>query len=174
MADDLTTNAAGGDLGLAGAPVVPAAPPISMGEAASRKEAFLADKTKTTALLNGDVNATAEWRLITENIYQAPQVAAPRDEVTEALNASGGYQLPADVLQEYRENRPVTSQERRFALAKFEDFKNSPEWFAKYQRGDMQCRRDLTLVQSILSRPAKDPVPGADIPNVGPGHKPQT
>jgi len=158
MADDVVMLAAASDLAVPGAgPVVPAAPPpISMAEAASRKAEFLADKTKTAALMNGDVNATAEWKLITDNLYQAPQVTAPRDEVTNHLQESAGGTLPEAVLAEYRENRPVSPAEYRMARTRFDSRLQDKEWIAKLNRGDLDTKKELVLVQSILSRPIRD------------------
>jgi hypothetical protein len=100
---DEVIPAAGHDLGIPGAVAPPTPQPaFSMQEAASRKEAFLADKEKTAALMNGDVAATNEWRLITQNLWQPPQFTQPRDEVTEHLQESSGYQLSPEVLQEFR------------------------------------------------------------------------
>lgn len=156
MADDLTTNAAGGDLQIPGAPVVPAAPAMSPAEAASRKSEFLASKEKTTALMNGDAAATNEWRLITQNLYQPPQFTQARDEVTEHLWESSGYTLRPEVLQEFRENRPVSPDEYRFARARFDARKQDPEWISKLNRGDPETKKELALIQSILSRPVRD------------------
>jgi hypothetical protein len=156
MPDDLTTNAAGGDLGLPGAPVVPAAPAMSPAEAASRKSEFMANKEKTTALMNGDAAATAEWRLITQNLWQPAQFTQPRDEVTEHLQESSGYALSPEVLQEFRENRPVTPDEHRMARVRFDARKQDPEWIAKLNRGNPEVKKELALIQSILSRSVRD------------------
>jgi hypothetical protein len=96
MSDDTTITAAGHDLGVPGAVAPPVPPPVSMAEAASRKGAFLADKVKTTALMNGDVGATNEWRLINDHLWQAPAIIGPRDEAVQHLNESTGYALPKD------------------------------------------------------------------------------
>jgi hypothetical protein len=80
MADDIMPAAAG-DLGMPGAAVVPSTPPLSMSEAASRKAEFLADKTKTAALMAGEIHASTEWRNRTNSLYQPPEITAPRDEV---------------------------------------------------------------------------------------------
>ena len=130
-----------------------------MAKAASRKQEFLSDQTKINALMAGDVKATAEWQLITNHLYQPPQVTAPRDEVTNHLQESSGYTLPPEVLQEYRENRPVTSDEYRMARAKFDSRLQDREWQAKLNRGDLEAKKELALIQSILSRPVRDNPP---------------
>jgi hypothetical protein len=156
MADNLPTDAAGGDLELPGATVVPAAPAFSMQEAASRKEAFLQDKTKTAALLNGDATATAEWRLINDHLWQAPAIIGPRDDVTNHLQESSGHQLSAEVLAEFRENRPVSVADYKLAQQRLESRKQDPEWLKKYFRGDHETRKEVALINSILSRPISD------------------
>jgi hypothetical protein len=87
MSDDITP-AAGHDLGVPGAVAPPTPQPaFSMQEAASRKEAFLADKEKIAALMAGDVAASNEWKLINDHLWQAPAIIGPRDQVAEDLNA---------------------------------------------------------------------------------------
>jgi hypothetical protein len=157
MTDDIITNTAGHDLGVPGAVAPPAPQPaFSPAEAQSRKSEFLANKEKTTALMNGDVGATNEWRLITENLYQPPQFTQGRDEVTGHLQANSGYQLRDEVLQEFRENRPVTPAEYRMAQQRLESRKQDPEWRAKYFRGDHEALKEVALINSILSRPVRD------------------
>jgi hypothetical protein len=159
MTDDVIP-AAGHDLGIPGAVAPPTPPPaFSMQEAASRKEAFLQDKTKTTALLNGDVGATNEWRLINDHLWQQPQFTQPRDEVTEHLQASSGYQLSDEVLAEFRENRPVSPAEYKLAQQRLDSRKNDPTWLAKYMRGDHEAKKEVALINSILSRPIRTPEP---------------
>jgi hypothetical protein len=157
LSDDTIIPAAGYDLGVPGAVAPPAPPPpMSMAEAASRKSEFLANKEKTAALMNGDVGATNEWRLINEHLWQPPQHTQPRDEVTEHLQESSGYTLSPEVLQEFRENRPVTPDEYRMARARFDARKQDPEWIAKLNRGNPEVKKELALIQSILSRPVRD------------------
>jgi hypothetical protein len=158
MADDLNiTPAAAADLSVPGAaPAVPAPPPMSMQEAADRKSAFLADKTKTTALMNGDVAATSEWRLITENLYQAPQVTLPRDEVTNHLQESAGHSLSPEILDEFRRNDPVAPDVRRATEALWEDRKSDPDWIARFNRNEIKAKKEWALITSILSRPVRD------------------
>jgi hypothetical protein len=142
--DDLNIMpAAAADLAVPGAPPpVPAAPVMSVAEGLSRKAEFVADKTKTTALMNGDIAATNEWRAIVNAISAPPPMpTAPRDEVTNDLNAASGFQLPAEVLQEYRENRPVTPDEHRMARARFEARIADPDWRAKINRGDLETKK---------------------------------
>jgi hypothetical protein len=156
MTEDNVIPAVAGDLKVPGSPVVPEAPPISMAAAASMKEAFLADKTKTTALLDGDAAATAEWRLINDHLWQPPQFTQPRDEVTEHLQESSGYALSPEVLQEFRENRSVSPAEHRMARQRLESRKQDPEWLTKYFRGDHEVKKEVALINSILSRPISD------------------
>jgi hypothetical protein len=159
MADDLVIQpAAAADLEVPGAP--PAAPvvPMSVAEGLSRKQEFLANKEKMAALMNGGVRESDEWRMIVSAISaQPPAATAPRDQVTEDLNAASGYSLPAEVLQEYRENRPVTPDEYRIARARLDSRIQDPDWRAKYGRGDLEAKKEMALIQSILSRPIRDP-----------------
>jgi hypothetical protein len=47
---------------------------MSMAEAAARKTEFLGSKEKMAALMAGDAAVSAEWKLITQNLWQAPAV----------------------------------------------------------------------------------------------------
>jgi hypothetical protein len=157
MTDDNVLPGAGHDLGVPGAaPPPPSPPPMSPAEAASRKSDFLASKEKMSALMAGDAAVTAEWKLITQNLWQPQQFTQPRYEVTEHLQSSSGYQLSPEVLQEFRENRPVTPDEHRMARARFDARKQDPEWIAKLNRGNPEVKKELALIQSILSRPVRD------------------
>jgi hypothetical protein len=132
-------------------------PPMSPNEAASRKSEFLASKEKMAALMAGDAAAGAEWKPTTQNLWQPPQFTQPRDEVTEHLQSSSGYQLSPEVLQEFRENRPVTPDEYRMAQQRLESRKQDPQWLAKYMRGDHEAKKEFALITSILSRPIRNP-----------------
>jgi len=136
----------------------PSVPVISYAEAQSRKAEFFADKEKMAALMRDDVSAVAEWRLITKGLSAQPQTpTGPREEMTEHLNASSGYTLSDEVLQEFRDDRPVTPNEYRMARARFDSRPQDKEWIAKLNRGDLETKKELTLIQHILSRRVRDP-----------------
>lgn len=157
MSEDTVIPAAGHDLGIPGAVAPPAPPPpISMAEAASRKSEFLASKEKMAALMNGNSAASNEWQFITQNLWQPPQFTQPRDEATEHLQESSGHTLSPEVLEEFRSNQPVSPAERRLAEQRLESRKNDPVWLAKYMRGDHETRKEVALINSILSRPVRD------------------
>src|SRR5262249_13342952 len=123
MTDSADNATTANDLGLA--PVVPAAPPMSVAEAVSRKSEFFADKAKMDALMAGDVNVTAEWRNIVNAISVQPATPTDlREEATEHLQQTAGFTLRPEVLEEFRSNAPVSPLERHFAQAKFEELKN--------------------------------------------------
>jgi hypothetical protein len=152
------TNTAAGDLSLPGGRPAPDVPQMSVSEATSRKNEFMADKAKVDALMAGDADATATWRSIVNAISAQPLTPTdPREEAAEALQQSAGFQLSEEVLQEIRENRPVSPLERHFAQSKFDEFKNDPAWIQALNRGSMKERKELALIQSILSRPVRDP-----------------
>jgi hypothetical protein len=130
---------------------------MSYAAAQSAKQAFFADKAKMDSLMAGGVDATNEWRAIVAGLSAQPAAPAdPREAAAEHLNACAGYNLSEEVLQEFVENRPVSPLEQHYAQSKFEEMKQDREWFARYQRGEIQARREMALVQSILSRPVKD------------------
>jgi hypothetical protein len=148
-------NSAGGDPG-----AQPDVPPMSYAAAENRKAEILASAELRQKIMDGDVETTVEWRRITEALSRPPETPTlEREAAAEALNASAGYSLSEEVLQEFVENRPVTPIERRFALNKFEELKNDSEWFARYERGEIRARKDMALIQSILSRPVRDSQP---------------
>jgi hypothetical protein len=154
---DNTTNNASGDLSLPGAQPAPEVPPLSYAAAESRKQEILASAELRQKIMDSDAEMTAEWRRITVALSRPPETpTAPREAAADALNASAGYGLSPEVLQEFVENRPVSPQEVYFARAKFDELKQDPSWFQRYQRGDMEARRQMALINSILSRPVKD------------------
>jgi hypothetical protein len=157
MSEDNPPTGVATDLGMA-APAAPSVPPMSAAEAQSRKGEFFADRAKMDALMKGDVAATNEWQAIVAGLSaQPPAPTAPRDDVTEHLNASSGYTLAQDVLDEFREDRPVTPDEYRMARARFDARESDPQWVAKLNRGDLETKKELALIQSILSRRVRDP-----------------
>jgi hypothetical protein len=156
MTDDVTTNAAGGDLSLPGAQVVETPPPISMAAAADMKAAFLADKAKMDLLMQGDVNVTAEWKLITRNLWQAPAIIGPRDQAVEDLNESTGHSLPQDVLEEFRRGDSVTPETLRMANARWDSLIRDPDFIARFGRKEPEAMRQWGAIVSIRSRPIKD------------------
>ena len=156
MADDLTTNAAGGDLALPGAPVVPAAPAMSMQQAADLKASFLASREKMDALMAGDVAATNEWRDITNSLWQAPQIVGSRDQVVADLDASAGYNLSPGTLEEYRRNDSVTPETRRWADARWESLIQDPDFRARFNRKETEAMKQWGAYVSIRSRPVRD------------------
>jgi hypothetical protein len=62
-------------------------------------------------------------------------------------------------MQEIVENRPVSPLERHYALSKWEELKQDPDWFQRYQRGEQKALKEKALVDSILSRPIRDAQP---------------
>jgi hypothetical protein len=153
MTDNTTTA---NDLGLA--PAAPAAPQMSVAEAASRKNEFFADKAKMDALMAGDISATEEWRNIVNSISAQPAAPTdPRQEATDHLQQSAGFTLHPDALAEFAQNRPVSPIERHYALSKWEELKQDADWFQRYQRGEQKALKEKALIDSILSRPIRDP-----------------
>jgi hypothetical protein len=156
MTDDTIIPAAAGDLSLPGAQVVPEAPPISMQAAADMKAAFLADKAKMNLLMQGDVNVTAEWKLITQNLWQAPAIIGPRDQAVEDLNESTGHSLPQDILDEYRRNDPVSPETLRMANARWDSLIRDPDFIARFNRKEPEAMKQWGAICSIRSRPVRD------------------
>jgi hypothetical protein len=162
LSDDIIP-AAGHDLGIPGAVAPPAPPPpMSPSEVASRKSEFMANKEKTAALMNGDVTATAEWKLINDHLWQAPAIIGPRDQAAEDLNAPTGYALPDSVVDEYRRNDPVTPEVRRAAEHRWDALIRDPEFIARFNRKEPEAMKQWGAYVSIKSRPVRDsqPQPG--------------
>jgi hypothetical protein len=152
------TNNASGDLSLPGSQPAPDVPPLSYAAAESRKLEMINDAEIRNKIMAGDVDANAEWKRVVEALSRPPETpTGGREAVAEQLNASAGFQLSEEVLREFVENRPVSPQEVYFAREKFNELKNDPSWFQRYQRGDMEARKQMALINSILSRPIQDP-----------------
>jgi hypothetical protein len=94
--------------------------------------------------------------LITNNLYQPPEITAPRDEVTAHLQESAGHSLSAEILAEFQRNDPVTLETRRATEALWEDRKSDPDWIARFNRHEVKAKKEWALITSILSRPVRD------------------
>jgi hypothetical protein len=81
MADDIMPGDIGGVEGTTAAPGMPRSPAADERGGIAERLEFLADKTKTAALMAGEINASTEWRNRTNSLYQPPEITAPRDEV---------------------------------------------------------------------------------------------
>jgi hypothetical protein len=153
-------DTAAGDLNLPDARPAPEVPPLSYAAAESRKAEIMNDPALRQAILDENVDAVAEWRRITYALSRPPDTpTTPLAEAAQHLQQTSGQQLNDFQMQEIQENRPVSPQERHFALSKFEEFKNDADWFRRYQAGNMEARKQMALVQSILSRPVRDEQP---------------
>jgi hypothetical protein len=156
MTDDITP-AAGYDLGVPGAVAPPAPPPpMSLSEAADRKASFLADKAKMDALFRDEAQAVAEWRQITNNLWQAPAIIGPRDQAVADLNESTGYSLPQDILDEYRRKDPVTPETLRMANARWDTLMRDSDFLARFNRKEPEAMKQWGAIVSIRSRPVRD------------------
>jgi hypothetical protein len=154
------TNNAATDLAIPGAePSTPAAPQMSVAEAASRKNEFMADKAKVDALFAGDVSATEEWRNIVNAISAQPVATTGREAVADDINAASGYSLSPEVLDQVRNNTPITPEERRWTLALWEEKKQDPDFIARLNRGEMKARKEMALININLASPVRDPNP---------------
>lgn len=132
---------------------------MSPSEAASRKAEFMADQKRVDALMAGEVNATSEWRNITNSRYAAPPPAGTREELAEHLDAASGYQLSPEIMQEVRDNTPITPHERQATEALWRDRQRDPEWFGRLMRGERKALKEKALIDFMLSRPVRDPQP---------------
>jgi hypothetical protein len=156
---DNEINTAAGDLAIPGGrPAPEPPPPLSYAAAESRKQEILASAELRQKIFDGDIDATVEWRRLTEALSRPSETSAdPRTEAAEHLQQSAGYTLAPEIVQEIVENRPVSPLERRFAQAKWDELKRDADWFQRYQRGEQKALKEKALVDSILSRPVKDP-----------------
>src|SRR5262245_8779192 len=124
-------------------PNQPAPEPLSYASAESRKAELIADAEFCNLLLNGDVAANAEWKRVVEAISRPPEIPTGREAVVEAINAASGYTLSSEVLQQVREDRPITPEERRATVALWESRQRDPEWVARLNRGDLAAKKEL-------------------------------
>jgi len=157
------TNTAAGDLGMPGAqpaPTAPAAPPMSYAEADSRRAEFMQSAELRDKLMAGDVETTHLWKRITEGLSAPPETpAGQREELVEHINASSGYQIRPEVLEHVRTNGSITPDERRMTIALWESRKADPDWIARFNRGDLEARKEMALININLASPVRDPNP---------------
>lgn len=153
------TNTASGDLSLPGSQPAPEPlPPLSYAEANDRRVEFMQSAELRDKLMAGDVETTHLWKRIVEGLSaQAAAPASPLAEAAQHLQQTSGDQLNDFQILEIEENHPVTPLIRRKTEALWQDRKSDAQWFARYQRGEMTARKEMALIQSILSRPVRDP-----------------
>jgi hypothetical protein len=131
---------------------------MSHAEATSRKGEFLADQAKMDALMKGDVTVTHEWQAIVAGLSARPAtMTGPRDDLAAHLQECSGHTLSPEVLQEIRDNPPITPDERHQTLALWEDRQRDPQWRARLNRGELKAKQEMALIQFMLSRSVRDP-----------------
>jgi hypothetical protein len=131
---------------------------MSYAEAESRKAEMINDAETRNKIMAGDVATTAVWNRVVEALSRQPELpATPQEQAAAHLQESSGYTLSEAHLQEIIDRRPVTPDEYRMARGRFEARCADPEWRAKLNRNDLETKRELALIQSILSRPIRDP-----------------
>jgi hypothetical protein len=112
------------------------------------------------ALMADDIGAKAEWKMITDGLSHVAQTpTGSREAETAYLDEIGGYNVPQDVLDEFRSGAPVTPRERHYAEQKFAEFQQDKDWYARWSRGEETARIQYAALISILSRPVRDVKP---------------
>jgi len=130
---------------------------MSYEAAASRKAEMLASEEIRNKIMNGDVEANAMWRRVTECLSQPVQSTGPVDELVEFAQQVSGNGLSPEVIEEVRDGRAVTPHEHRAAHQRLEARQQDPEWRAKYFRNDPDVRKEVALINIILASPVRDP-----------------
>jgi hypothetical protein len=110
------------------------------------------------ALMQGEVNATNEWRAIVAGLSAQPATpTGQREDLVEHINAASGYSLSEGALNQVRNNTPITPEERRMTLALWEEKKQDQEWIARLNRGEVRARREMAAININLASPVRVP-----------------
>lgn len=153
----MTENIAGNDV-----PPVPPAPPTRQA-ALDQIAALKADPNWSERYLKGDSSAKAQFQRLHATAYEPGGNADPGHDAASRLQHSEVWRkeadLPADVLAQVRERRPVSADEYRAAVHAKERMLGDREWAKRYMDGGRAERREMALVSIILgSRIAAAPV----------------
>jgi hypothetical protein len=152
MSDDA---APGASALMNGAPVEPRS--VSTEQAWARLDHMRNAPDIQVALAKGDKGLTAELKNL---IAQSPtpsgvQVGVVPDGTPQARENiadtwAGFADLPADVLQQVRERRPVTAEEYQHAAAEKKLLFRDKDWVRKYFDGDRAARTKMALISIII------------------------
>jgi len=156
MSDSNPLTGAAQDLGVPESP--PSVPPMPYAEAVSRKAEMLASEEIRNKIMSGDADANREWKRVVEGLSAIPPTTTgARDDLAAHIQECSGHSLSPEHLQEIRDNPPITPDERRQTEALWNDRQHDPEWRARLNRGEVKARRELSLIQFMLSRPVRQP-----------------
>jgi hypothetical protein len=153
-----TTGAApdlgmGGDLGIRLATLPPADAAVAARAEITRLKG---DGDFVKRFLGGDPEANARMRGLHEieanasNPFVIGGPSPQQQRNTEAASLAD-MGLPQEVIDHYREGKPVSADEYRMAVAKKQDLFTDAAWRAKYFAGNHEAVQQLRLLQVILS-----------------------
>jgi hypothetical protein len=138
-------------------------PPQTVAEQArATLEAHKADPEWTRKYLAGDHEARAEMLRLTEAMHApvhgqisigGPSPEYQRNDQAEHLAATGD--LPPAVVEQIRRGDPVSADEYRMAVGRKRALIGDPGFREKYMRGDADARRQMLLLDVILSSSIK-------------------
>jgi hypothetical protein len=160
MSDD--TGTPGASALMNGAPAEPRS--VSTEQAYARLNQMRNSPDIQVALAKGDKELTAELKNLiaqtrTPSGIQVGVVpdGTPQARADIADTWAGFADLPAEVLQQVRERRPVSTEEYQRAAAEKKQLFRDKEWVRKYFDGDRAARRQMALISIILGSEVRAP-----------------
>jgi hypothetical protein len=134
-------------------------PTMSVEEATSRKAELFGSQEWRNKYFNGDIAARRDFDAITRAL--APKPVEPSDpqsldQIAERARAQAD--ISDAVVEDIRQNRPVTPRERTLALERWERCLKDRAWMARYLDGGQAERREKLLLDVIISSNVRDQV----------------
>lgn len=128
-------------------------------EAVAKIAALKADPSWVQKHLSGDHETAAELRQLHELAFSpapssiisgAPTVEAQWAETAAHLALAGD--LSAGVIEEIKQGKPAGAEEYRLAVGRKNARMSDPAWRARYLNNGAEERREMLLLNSIISR----------------------
>jgi hypothetical protein len=126
--------------------------PLTFEAAVARKAELFSKPGWADRWRNGDVSARREFSELTAALNKGP---ADPGRTAREIEVSASI-MSAVQRNEYVNQDPISKDIRDQALAMRDGLIRDPEFFARWQRGDFDARKKLSLVSQILSLPVKD------------------
>jgi hypothetical protein len=129
---------------------------MSPEQAAARHTEIMRSPAWREKYLAGDTGARKEFALIHEKmapIKTDGDRARLNDHLATAIQGFAG--ISDAVVQQLREGRAVSQEERQLAVHAKQRIMSSPESVRAYLDGNADLRQQMTLINAILSSPTK-------------------
>lgn len=123
-------------------------------EAAGEKSQLLADPAFRDRVLANNTDARDQLRALNQTIVTKGGVSEQTESHIAQLQIDAD--LPNEVVAQLRENHPVSAAERVTAQRSRDALMKDQAWVQKFYSGDRAAKREMTLLNIVLSAPVKE------------------